>query len=157
MAVSTSPAARTRVVLFGVMLQGIILLAGCGKSGGTVDTVPVSGTVTVGGTPLPVGTVHFSPDESKGNTFKKTLDARLKPDGTYSLRTVDNSGRASEGAPVGWYKVFFSLDKSSTGPDSKPAKGDEFNAKYKDAKKSGLEIEVKANAPPGAYDIKLTK
>jgi len=36
-----------------------LLFVGCGKSG-PPGTIPVSGTVTLGGKPLPTGAVHFS-------------------------------------------------------------------------------------------------
>ena len=41
------------------VVMACLLFIGCGKSG-PPGTIPVSGTVTLGGKPLPTGAVHFS-------------------------------------------------------------------------------------------------
>jgi hypothetical protein len=56
---------RTFTVIFVVaLLAGAA--AGCGKSGPT--RYRVSGSVTFKGKPVPVGSIQFTPDASKGNT-----------------------------------------------------------------------------------------
>jgi hypothetical protein len=154
MAPSQSPSKSVRIALFGVLLQGVILLVGCGGSGKGMTGIPVSGTVTVGGKPLSGARIHFSPDDSKGNSFNKDVNGQLKSDGTYSVSFTDSAGKVVRGAPAGWYKVYFSVEKAMQGGD---VKSEEINAMYKDARKSKLEVEVKENAPAGSYDFKLNK
>ncbi|HWL09008.1 MAG TPA: hypothetical protein VNQ76_11405 [Planctomicrobium sp.] len=57
---------QTLVLLSGISLLGI---CGCGnQTGDSPERFPVSGTVTFQGEPVPVGSIQFSPDTSKGNT-----------------------------------------------------------------------------------------
>ncbi len=56
----------TRRAGFAV-LAGLCALVGCGRGGSASNVIPVTGTVTVGGKPLPLGMIVFEPDPAKGN------------------------------------------------------------------------------------------
>jgi hypothetical protein len=127
-------------ILCGYMLSSA---TGC-DSGPTV--VPVSGTATIDGEPLSGFVVTFIPDKEKGNTAEVDCSARLGQDGGYSLQT-DDRYKQYKGAPPGWYKV------AIWSPEDKPIP-------INPAQLSGpaqLSVEVKPDAPPGAYDLKFTK
>lgn len=70
----------------------LCLVAGCGGGSGTV---PVRGTVTFKGKPVPSGTVTFIPDSGQHAT------GEIGPDGSYTLTTY----KAGDGAVPGSYKV----------------------------------------------------
>ena len=132
-------------------LAGLLLacaVAGCGKSG--PKTVPVSGTVTVDNLPLTDGQVTFHPVgkvEASGNTGFSggTIDAS----GKYTIFTGGKSG-----APPGKYKATVN---PSMVPVAGKAPAADFNARFRDAKTSTLDVEASASPAPGAYDLKLTK
>jgi len=125
-------------------------LVGCG-----VKRVPVAGTVTADGQPINVGQLVFTPDPSKGNTARIVCVSRIK-DGHYDLETngvtPSDSGR---GVPLGWYKVSFRILEEST--KKHQITPPNINGKFWDPDKTPLSIEVKDDAAPGAYDIKMTK
>jgi hypothetical protein len=137
------------------MILGSLWLAGCGgsKKDTLTDLVPVSGKVTVGGTPVPIGQVNFYPDTSKGTSGESTPSGSLKADGSYSLKTAAN-GYIKDGAPPGWYKVTVSSGAASE-PEQWKAKMPTFSNDYANEKNTPLSIEVKSGAPAGAYDLKL--
>ena len=125
-------------------------VVGCG-----VRRIPVAGTVTLDGQPLNVGTLVFTPDETKGNTSKIVCLSRIK-DGHYDLETNGvTPSESGSGVPLGWYKVHYRVLQEST--KKHPVAPVEVNGKFMDPDKSPLSIEVKDNPEPGAYDFKLTK
>lgn len=118
--------------------------SGCSKG---PKVVPVSGVATLDGQPLSGFSVTFVPDEQKGNTLQVDCSARLGADGKYSLMTDDRYDQY-RGAPPGWYKV------TLWSQDDKPIP---VHQKFTNVKTSPLEIEVVADAPSGAYDLKFSK
>jgi hypothetical protein len=141
-----------RTGLFAVLGVAIAATAGC-KTPPT-PCFPVSGKVVYQKKPLTTGTVTFTPDMSKGNQSKENAVGMVKEDGTYSLTT---NGR--DGAPLGWYKVTVNVmapPAAEVPPPGTPLpKAPKFDKKYEKTETSGLSIEVKENAPQGAYDIDL--
>ena len=130
-----------------------ILLVGCGGGDEGPKLVPVSGVVTVDGAPLATANVSFRPDTSKGNTVPYEPGGAADGTGRFELTTT-----ARKGAPVGWYKVVvFAPTPPRTSGDAPKVGPPPFNAKYSDAARTDLSIEVKAGAVAGAYDLKLTK
>ena len=121
----------------------VILLTGCGGP----KVVPVSGTATLDGKPLAGFVVTFNPDADKGHEARMDCSGRVGADGRYSLR-MDDGFKQYKGAPRGWYKV------TIWSPDDKPIP---VIKKYTNIKTTDLSIEVVANPPPGAYDLKFTK
>ncbi len=129
--------------LLAILCAGL-LLPGCG---GGPKTVPVSGTATLDGKPFGGFNVTFIPDFEKGHNAEVDCSARLAADGSYSLRTDDRYD-VYKGAPPGWYKV------TIWSPDDVPIP---VNPKFRAFKTTDLAIEVVADPPPGAYDLKFTK
>ena len=133
-------------------LAGLLIavaVTGCGKAGPKM--APVSGTVTVDGVPLTAGQVTFVPvdtAEKPGNTGFSggTLDAT----GKYTIFTGGEAG-----APLGKYKA--TVNPSMVPMAGGGAPPTAFNAKFRDAKTSTLDVEVVDGAPAGKYDLKLTK
>jgi len=127
-------------------------LAGCGDSTGN-KLVPVVGMVTVDGKPLTTGTgnVSFRPE---GSASSQEPAGTIDEDGTYRLFTA-----GKEGAPPGRYRVLVidvePLDPKDPFPYGK--RKSHVNEKYSNPKTSGLVVEVVPSAPPGTYDLKLTK
>lgn len=131
---------------------GSIFLAGCGKE---VKRIPVAGTVTLDGKPLDGVVLAFSPDTTKGNTAQINCSGPVK-EGRYELQTAGITGSASSsGVPPGWYKVTVRIPNIRAKRQS-PAQVD-IPDKYLSVAKTPLEVEVKDNPEPGAYDIKLSK
>lgn len=110
----------------------------------------------MGGEPMPMGTVEFHPDASKGNTAKVKPTGMIKPDGTYTLFT---DGR--EGVPTGWYIATVSgqgmPDPATMKAGSKAPTAPVVKQKYTKPETSDFHIEVKDGAPTGAYDLSLIK
>lgn len=129
-----------------IFLCGLVLALGCGSSGKD-KLVPVSGKVTLSGTPLTAGQVAFHPDTAKGNTAKGVPAGAIGADGTYTLSTDGKSG-----APAGWYKV--TVVTNFPGVSGEPVP---INAKYGNPSGSGLEREVVPSPASGAYDLQVTK
>ena len=81
------------------------MLSGCGGSGGSLDTVPISGIVTLDGTPVEGANVVFAPTSGVGSAASGVTDRS----GRYQLTTRD----PSDGALPGSYLVMIS--KSTVG------------------------------------------
>jgi hypothetical protein len=128
---------------------GLLALAGCGG----LKCVPVSGTLTVDGKPLPGFGLSFIPDASKGNHERVGCLGRFDAQGHYELKAegVKGSDRG-RGAPLGWYKVVLIVDLEGM-PKVKP----KIDPKYLDVNQTPLAVEVVADPEPGRYDFKLPK
>ena len=147
-----SPAVYLRAGSFAVLVAAVAVTAGC-KPPPPAPTFPVSGKVTVGKKALTTGFVTYTPDAGKGNTSKESAIGMIGADGTYKLVT---NGR--DGAPLGWYKVSVNpqgMPSGDTPPPKELPKPTAINPKYQKGDTSGISIEVKEQAPPGAYDIDL--
>ncbi|MEN6498597.1 MAG: hypothetical protein ABFD16_30195 [Thermoguttaceae bacterium] len=135
-----------RKTLTWTLLLGIAsFAAGCGKSGPTVTTVPVSGTVFLDQKPLPDVTVVFI-----GEGLKFVGMGKTGPDGKYQLDQSVVPGK--RGAMPGKNQVHFTKadDKAAEGPPMipptsssivQPQKGP-LPAKYCDPQKPLLTFEV---------------
>jgi len=147
-----SPSVCLRSASFAALVIAVVGLAGCSPPP-PAPCFPVAGKVTYKKKALPAGTITFTPDASKGNSSKESAIGMLKEDGSYSLVT---NGR--DGAPLGWYKVSVNPLAMPTEmpPAGKPLpKPPAIDPKYQKGDSSGISIEVKEQAPPGAYDIDL--
>jgi hypothetical protein len=129
---------------------------GCGKNE-TNGFVPVAGRVLLDSKPLPVGSVSFRPDASKGNTSMHIPNGDINVQGNYELVTL---GR--KGAPPGWYKVLVFADANPLATAGAPPVHPlppkwMMNVKYTNEKTTNLSIEVIDKAAPGAYDLNVSK
>jgi hypothetical protein len=135
---------------FAVLLAG--LAAGC--SG--IHTYPVSGKITLDNDPLTEKStvILFEPNPTKGNTSDLKPSGTVDENGNYTVRT---NGQA--GAPPGVYKVVVTAMKSTpvhpTSTKRMPVAQSLLLPKYGKANATPLEVEVVADPPPGAYDLKL--
>jgi hypothetical protein len=127
-----------------IALAGIlsIALSGCG---GAYDSA-VTGLVTLDGTPVPRGTVAYSPQGGGPAAF-----GLIGADGTYLLRT----GR-EEGLPAGQYSVTVAANEQANWDPSKgggpPPPGKPITPEwYRDVATSGLSF----NVEPGDQEINL--
>jgi hypothetical protein len=109
--------------------------------------------VTVNGKPLTTGSVSFRPDRAKGNTSKYEPAGEIDAQGNYKMYTPVKPSTPQEGVPPGWYKVAV----VSGEPDAYPPRALFIHPRYVDVATSGLSLEVVEGAPPGAYDLKLSK
>ena len=139
--------ARARAL--AVLIVGLLVFAaGCGAEGEKL--APVAGTITVGGRPVPSGTLTFYPEGSKGNATPHQPTGVLGADGRFEVFVPGNK----KGAPPGWYKVVvYAVD------DPQPGKPNKYfvHKKYTDRASTPLLIEVIDNPGPGRYDLKLDK
>jgi hypothetical protein len=127
--------------------------AGCADPGEVM--FPVSGKVTLEGTPLNVGAVSFRPDAARGNKSMHIPTGEIDPQGRYELITA---GR--KGAPPGWYKVLVFAD-ANVQPNTVPTRLLPprwlMNVKYTNDRTTDLSVEVVEKPGPEAYDLKLSK
>jgi hypothetical protein len=118
------------------------LMVGCNQdTKGRVDTISVTGKVTVAGQPLNNGTITFVP-VSGTNTASGEIQG-----GSYSLTTYAKG----DGAPPGDYKVAISA-YSSKPEMGKPAER-AIPEKYFNAESSGLTASVSKQSR--TFDFKL--
>ena len=127
---------RFPLSLATVVFTGL-LAVGCSPS----DVGHVQGKVTVGGQPLPHGSVVFE-DAARGIA----VFAPLQTDGSYRALTYDKRG-----LPAGNYRVAITPNVIGTGesplvaplkPPPPPPPGPSIPEKYTDAQTSGLTIQV---------------
>lgn len=138
---------RGSVCLF-VSLCALIGLS-CKKDSNIPETVPVSGKVTVDGQPVTAGNVSYTAFD-KDQKVGAACAGQIDPTGGYVIYTGGKTG-----APPGRYKVTVTPSMIPTGDKKMPSVP--FNTKFSDGAKTPLIINVQANAPPGTYDLKLTK
>lgn len=127
----------------------LLIALGCTSGPPPEKLVPVTGKVTVKGTPLAKGNIQFVPDKTKGNT-KLIQPAGAIKDGAFTLETIERSDKPPRpGAPEGAYVVIVtSLDIA----DSTKAPKSFINPKY-GSEKGGLRAEVKADGKSLDFDL----
>lgn len=86
-----------------IAVMVVLAFAGCGRPSG-VSFAPVTGRVVFNGQPLAAGSIHFFPDESKGNSGPMSTGV-LQSDGSYALRGPGQN----VGAMVGSHRVYLSM------------------------------------------------
>jgi hypothetical protein len=130
---------RLRACLLSLVLA--LLLAGCGKG---YKTAPVSGKVTLGGSPLPNAMVQFVPEGAGGKGPLPSSVGTTDKDGHYSL-VLDNSSK-TKGAVVGKHKVIITLGAGGapTDTDSERKWHKQLHEKYSNYRKTELQCDVPA-------------
>ena len=124
----------------------VLGIAGC--SGPALPlTAPVSGIVTLNGTPLTRGMVHFVPDNSKGSTGRMAV-AYIQPDGRFHGAMCF---KPNDGALIGLHKIAVDVRNVApepTQPGESPAGPPQPRSlvpiRYSNQDTSGLTVEVKA-------------
>lgn len=130
-------------------LAFVLLALGCNDSK-TPKLYPVKGTVTVNGTPLTRGSVSFRLQDPASGTWEPA--GTIAEDGTYTLYTNQKPG-----APAGKYYVLVVATDAIDPNKPSDAPKSLINVKYADVANKLLAVEVGENAPPGLYDLKLSK
>jgi hypothetical protein len=126
--------------LLATVLWAIVVCLGCGR--GNVSVVPVSGVVTLDGTPVDAAYVTFMPANGRPSV------GRTDGDGRYALGFTGKS----KGALIGMHRVTVTTKQDAMpdlGIEGAPERiPDWYNTK------SQLEIEVTRDRKP--YDLRLT-
>ena len=132
-------------LLYWLVPAALCLAVGCSNPAEPMGKV--FGRVTLQEQPLGEGSIIFTNAE-KG----VYITAALQHDGSYE---VESSG--GRGLPLGNYRVYLApapgepLTKANPVPKARP--GPAIPARYRDAKSSGLKLEVKEGDNP--FDVKL--
>jgi hypothetical protein len=150
---------RTSLSFLGSLAGLCALVVGCGGPPPEVF-IPVSGTVSLDGKPLPIGWITFHPDHAQGNQNLRLPHAEIRKDGTYELSPL--AGKM--GASPGRYRVVVAAtyDPIPVRPKFNPD-GTEWEPRWLHHKKylrpetTPLRVEVVEKPAPGAYDFMLSK
>ena len=121
-------------------------LVGCGG----VKLEPVEGKAMADGKPVTNGSLLFKPDAAKGNTSTLEPAGQIDSSGNYKMFTNHKPG-----APAGWYKVIVIATEPIDPKDPYAPRKSFVDGKYNGEQTTDLALEVIANAPPGAYDLKM--
>lgn len=120
-------------------LASLIAAVGCSK-GPKLPTVPVSGTVTLDGTPLEGASVAFSPSDMEG----KPANGITNAEGKFTLKTfLGGTEGQADGALAGDYTVMVTKYEAQSGsaPPDNSSTGD-----YVEQQKKAQEA-MKSNTP----------
>ena len=99
-----------RLTMFAALLA---VCVGCSKAG--VERIPLSGRVTYKGQPVPVGSILFEPDGTKGNRGPQGYSSII--DGHY---TTDKYGNGAVTGPINVQIMGFQPAKEHTERGNKP-------------------------------------
>lgn len=146
---------RGRIVPIAMLAS--ICLTGCGGGDGVKplpNLVPVSGTVTYDGKPLPQGTVQLAPADPASKL--QSASGEIK-NGSFTLATT----ASAPGVMAGKYKVRIAAYEGGNAAPSMPLPGQAaakpkslLPEKYLDPSKSGLEVDVVKGMAPLKFDLK---
>jgi hypothetical protein len=133
-----------------LLLAVSLAFLGCNSEGAKLSTIPVTGTVTLDGKPVPGAAVAFSPTDAKGRAASGLTDI----DGKFKLTTMTSG----DGALAGSYKVAIT---KNVGGDSGP-KEDPRNSGKKmtpEETKAMMEAVMKGKVVEGKSEVpeKYTK
>lgn len=133
---------RTVFAWFAAAAVLASVTAGCRRS--SLDTVPVSGTVTYRGEPVRAGTVVFHPVDAVGS---RPARATIGTDGTFRAATLESA----PGLMAGEYKLAVAAPAVGIA-DVSPAQAataarSNIPAKYGNPETSGLTVTMEAGKP----------
>jgi hypothetical protein len=125
-----------------------LVLSGCRKP--SLETVPVYGTITYQGKPVPYGVVKFQPADA---TRGRSALAFIAADGTYDVRTLKDA----RGLVPGEYRVTVVVEKPSelkdeTRPSQPSAAASGGSLRVV---RSGIKLAVDPAAGKKVFDISL--
>jgi hypothetical protein len=151
---------RGRWLLLALGLAGAGWVASLvlrGRSAGDGSVVPVEGRVLVNGKPLAIeegqiGKVWFYPASGGQGSSSSPPYAEIGRDGCYNLSTGGKPG-----VPPGRYRVMLIATAPSDPKRPFHRRRSLIPPRYCAVETSGLVVEVVANPPAGAYDLRLKK
>jgi len=146
--VSTAPRRRRGPPLLALAVGAALLLTGCGKPAERL--APVESQVRYQGKPLTRGVVVFYPDREKGNTSPHEPRGTIEADGRYKATT-----HPREGAAPGPYRVAVIATESNDPKNPYALPRWLIPERFGQPDTSGLRLEVRPDAPPGAFDLDL--
>ena len=132
----------------GYLAVLLLFTAGCGER---VKLGRVSGKITYKGQPVPTGTITFLPTSTG-----PPASAGIRPDGTYTLETVD----IGTGAVVGKHTVMITAlqDSPAVGAEERtPLPPPIIPVKYGNTSTSGLTADVQEGDNTIDFDLKDDK
>lgn len=134
----------------GLLSIVAMLLMGCGAS--AEPLIPVEGIITYQDRPLATGSISLLPDAARGNKTLHQPTGIIDSAGNYRLFTTSEPG-----APAGPYKVIIHATESTHDPKlAHPGMPRSLiPTKYSDPKTTPLSIEVRSDASPTDYHLKL--
>ena len=136
MTATTPIVGRLRCVSLGLAL---LLLAGCSKPDGFLETYPANGTAHFKGKPMEHAVVTFHPVDGESKAKHLQPHGTVDAEGRYSLWTY----RFGDGAPPGRYCVTITWPNQPESRLGMPGYvGDTLNGQYRDAEKSKIERTV---------------
>lgn len=141
---------------FAVAVIAIVCVAGCGGAASGPTTVPVTGEVTLDGSPVPTADVAFTP--SGDSTDATSALAVTDTTGRFEVVSQFDGGRTSKpGMQPGKYTVAVSqLEQVPLEATLRRAPKNMLPEKYANGASSGLAVEVVANQD-NHFVLKLTK
>lgn len=136
------------VLLLGLMLTTTLPI-GCQRASyAEVDVIPVTGQLSVQGTPAHGAYLTFHPRGDVGMSKGNVPFARVLPDGTFQVTTYDTN----DGIPQGRYAVtlYWPLDPDARGPSP-----DRFQGRFSRPEAPAFEAVVdETTTQLGPWDIK---
>jgi hypothetical protein len=146
-----------RTTLFAVIGCTLLLASGCGQPGEDGPGFPVAGRVIVDGEPLTSGSVLYIPDAQRGNHSSIRLAGPIDEKGKYTL-----TAEGKRNCPPGYYIVvvqaFEPRPTEAKGNRSMHIRGRSLvNPNYGAPATSDLRVEVKSDAGPEDYDLRLKR
>lgn len=132
----------------GIVAVWLTTGLGCGLSATEPELVPVHGSVRVDERPASGGSVTFHPVDQKSGVLPV---GSIQADGTYQVYLHGNSG-----APEGNYRVtVFMHEKPSGKAGHAGLPKSIIDRRYNSPQTTPLSIEVRSDAGPGHYDLKI--
>jgi hypothetical protein len=132
----TTSMRRIGAFLIAFLLIGLL---GCGPR--RPETVPVSGTITLGGGPWPCEAMIFFGGEPAAGLPKRTGSAVVAKDGSFTVSTF--AGNKADGLMPGKYQAYVLCDQVVNGKTIS-----HVPMKYQISKTSGFELDVQSGADP---------
>jgi len=132
----TRPLRTLAIIATLVALAGLV---GCGKQPKRLEVYPVQGKISYAGKAPAGANVYLHPLADDPNLPRP--QGVVAPDGTFTVKTYGDDN----GAPVGKYKVVVQWYKPVIKGDEVDPGKNLLPAKYADAKKSDLEVEIIAS------------